>query len=519
MFNLVHRYRSIKIICSCLLLIFFSWGLGSCTDRVQAYKSGDSAQKPVTGRLLEVSPPPAILQLRSSMAKYQPQVTILSPQPDQVFQDTNVSVRLQVRDLPIFQDPELKLGPHLNLLLDDRSEQKIYHLEQPILLENLSPGTHTLRVFASRPWFESFKNEGSYAQTTFHILTKTDNNNPDPSLPLLTYNSPTGSYGAEPILLDFYLTNAPLHMVARENPDIADWRIRVTVNGESFTLDEWQPSYLKGFQPGNNWVKLEFIDENGNKIDNAFNDTVKLITYAPNGQDSLSQLVRGELPVNLAMAIADPDYRSKVIPSPTLEETPVPEITETKPSVEETPIPETTETQPPVEETPPAEVEIPTELPAESNLSQKEQPVVDRAEQPEVKLFIDEEPANEPEKSTGEPIQIELETPQTDRSQLEIKIEEKPEIVRSPVKEEPTAEITVPAQEPIRVEIAPTEVLQVESPEPVEEKIEDASNVSDRTSLEKSAPNPESSATNKSLGDRLTDFWQIKIAPRLSPNS
>jgi hypothetical protein len=69
---------------------------------------------------------------------------------------------------------------------------------------------------------------------------------------VLTYSRPTGSYGAEPIMLDFYLTNAPLHLVAQENPDdeIADWRIRVTVNGESFVLDRWQPVYLKGFKPG-----------------------------------------------------------------------------------------------------------------------------------------------------------------------------------------------------------------------------------------------------------------------------
>jgi hypothetical protein len=44
----------------------------------------------------------------------------------------------------------------------------------------------------------------------------------------------------------------PLHMTAQEDPkdDIHDWRIRCTVNGESFVFDEWQPFYLKGFEPG-----------------------------------------------------------------------------------------------------------------------------------------------------------------------------------------------------------------------------------------------------------------------------
>lgn len=512
MFNLIHRYRSIKIICSCLLLIILSWGLGSCGDRIEAYQSSDrnlSSSKPVAGKLLEVAPPPAILQLRQSMAKYQPQVSIISPQPDQILSDTSVSVQLQIRDLPIFQNPELQLGPHLHLILDDRNERNIYDLEQPILLENLSPGTHTLRVFASRPWFESFKNEGAYAQTTFHILTKTDENNPNPSLPLLTYSSPTGSYGAEPILLDFYLTNAPLHMVAQENPEISDWRIRVTVNGESFTIDEWQPFYLKGFQPGNNWVKLEFIDEDGNNINNAFNNTVRLITYQPNGRDTLSQLVRGELPVEMAMAIADPDYRPQVIPTPTVEETPIPEINETKPSVEETPS---------------TEGEVPAEKQVESQPPQEEKTVIEsekpREEQPEVQIPTQEKPATEGEKSTGEQSQIELKTPETDRAELEIPIQQEPEIVQPPIEETPTAESERSAREQIQVEPIPTEVPKIESPTPVENKLEEMPSVSEQTPLEETFANPEEPlAKNRSVKERLTRFWQTTISPRLSPNS
>ena len=97
-------------------------------------------------------------------------------------------------------------------------------------------------------------------------------------------------------MLDFYLTNAPLHQVAQENAqdEILDWKIRATVNGESFAIDQWQPIYLKGFKPGKNWVQLEFIDERGNIVKNAFNNTVRLINYQPLGQDTLSKLVRGE---------------------------------------------------------------------------------------------------------------------------------------------------------------------------------------------------------------------------------
>jgi hypothetical protein len=202
------------------------------------------------------------------------------------------------------------MGPHLHVILDNQPYIAVYDLSKPLELPDLSPGTHTLRVFASRPWHESFKNEGAYAQTTFHVFTKTEDNNPDSNQPLLTYSRPKGSYGAEPILLDFYLTNAPLHLVAQENSkdDIADWRIRCTINGNSFVLDRWQAIYLKGFKPGENWVQLEFLDEKGNSVKNVFNNTARLITYEPKGKDTLSKLVRSEITAVEARGIVDPNY-------------------------------------------------------------------------------------------------------------------------------------------------------------------------------------------------------------------
>lgn len=216
------------------------------------------------GDIAEVSPPEAIQTLRQSLEIYQPQVSILSPQADEVFSDDKVDVQLQVRDLPIFKNSELELGPHLHVILDNQPYIAVYDTNKPLMLPELAPGTHTLRVFASRPWHESFKNAGAYAQTTFHIFTKTQDNNPDPAQPLLTYSRPQGTYGAEPILLDFYLTNAPLRLAAQDN--IADWRIRCTINGNSFIVARWQPIYLQGFKPGKNWVQLEFIDEKGNAV-------------------------------------------------------------------------------------------------------------------------------------------------------------------------------------------------------------------------------------------------------------
>jgi hypothetical protein len=326
-----------------LMILVLVLGLSGCFEQAKSTEapvrridqSPPSAQ--ISGQFSETAPPAVIQELRSALEIYQPQVKILSPLQDEILQKEDVTVDLQVKDLSIFKDPQWQLGPHLHVFLDNQPYQPVYDLNQPLVLKALSPGTHTLRVFASRPWHESFKNEGAYAQTTFHIFTKTEDNNPDSSLPLLTYSRPQGSYGAEPILLDFYLTNAPLHIVAEDNPDstVSNWRIRCTINGESFIFDRWQSVYLKGFKPGKNWVKLEFLDNQGNSVKNAFNTTARLITYEPNGNDTLSRIVRGELTADEVRGIVDPNYITKIpTPIPTVEPKPQPQVTEPPSKIE-----------------------------------------------------------------------------------------------------------------------------------------------------------------------------------------
>jgi len=370
-----------------LLLIVFTLGLASCGgDRdvpVVLLGDGDSTPtaKPIIGAISEVSPPERIQQLKPYLDVYEPQVRIVSPRSDETLQGTTVSVELQVRDFPIYKDQDLSLGPHLHLFLDEQPYRAVYDTSEPIVFEDLSPGTHTLRVFASRPWHESFKNAGAYDQVTFNVFTESPDNNPDDSQALLTYSRPQGSYGAEPIMLDFYLTNAPLHIVAQDDETITDWRIRCTVNGESFVFDRWQPIYLKGFKPGKNWVKLELIDENGNLIDNAFNTGIRVIEYTPGGDDSLAQLIRDEIPLAQAKVLVDPNYEP---PAPAVPKEPeAPEIEAAAPDakspvepgpVEEAPTPvepevttpEETETLPEESTGREEEIEAPEEEPIES---------------------------------------------------------------------------------------------------------------------------------------------------------
>ncbi|MDJ0519068.1 MAG: hypothetical protein QNJ74_23365, partial [Trichodesmium sp. MO_231.B1] len=391
MFGINLQAKYLRKIITFLITVVLISGLVSCSDRfseLSQIRPKKSVTISNTPKISEVSPPEIIQQLRQAIDIYQPQITIKNPQPDRIFEDNDITLQLQVQDLPIFKS-DLDLGPYLEVILDNQHYQKIYDLNESIVLSDLEPGTHTLRVFACRPWDESFKNEGAYAQTTFHILTKTANNNPAPDLPLLTYNSPVGSYGEEPILLDYYLSNAPLHSVAQADPEdeIDDWRIRVTVNGTSFVTDRWQSIYLQGFHPGKNWVKLEYIDELGNPINNVYNNTVHLITYKPDGEDTLSKIIRGEISLKEVLSIVDPEYiyeelQPEVTPEPEVESVPVTEPITEELEEEETFVEPETET----------EVEsVPVTEPITEELEEEETFV-----EPETETEVESVPVTEP---------------------------------------------------------------------------------------------------------------------------
>jgi hypothetical protein len=308
------KWKVVTRLLGTCLAVGIAIGIVSCEQSVQtpselAAMASSSALTNTDGPLSEVNIPVSISRLAPSLAKFQPQVKILSPKPDETLTDDRVTVKLAVTDLPLFKQPELGLGNHLHIILDKQTYQGVYDLSQPLVFKNLAAGTHSLRVFASRPWHESFKNAGAYAQVSFNVLTKTAENNPDPKQPLLTYSRPTGIYGAEPIMLDYYLTNARTDMEQQgtQNGE-SNWRIRVTVNEQRFILDRWAPVYLQGFKPGKNLVRLELVNDRGNPIPNVYNDSVSIVTYDPQAKDALAKLIRGEIDPKLGRSLVDPNY-------------------------------------------------------------------------------------------------------------------------------------------------------------------------------------------------------------------
>jgi hypothetical protein len=249
-----------------------------------------------------------------------PALKIVEPREGATVNGSTVRVRLELSgDLKGYEphkDPATGMGNHIHVILDNQPYEAYYELGQPFELRNVSEGQHTIRVFASRPWHESYKNEGSFQMVSFTVKGGGDASQPtttaggqkmadnansananaspaaapegkamqpstasevDRTKPLLTYSRPKGEYkgaDADAIMIDFWLSNAKLQ------GDGGEYRVRYAIDGgEGKFIDKWEPIWIAGWGAGPHTVILELVDKAGNVIDNGdYNSTARDIT-------------------------------------------------------------------------------------------------------------------------------------------------------------------------------------------------------------------------------------------------
>jgi hypothetical protein len=290
---------------------------------------------PATQNLSTVERPQKIKDLmagRGEQDQAKPVLRFVEPREGATITGSTVNVKLALSgDLKGYEphkDPATQKGNHIHVILDNQPYEAYYELNQPFELRNVSEGKHTLRVFPSRPWHESYKNDGAFQMVTFTVKGGGDatkptttnsgqvmaNNNAgaarnsnsansnaansnaaatapregkdvtastatdvDPKKPLLTYSRPKGEYkgeDADPIMIDFWLTNAKLQ------GDGGEYRVRYAVDGgEAKFIEKWEPIWLTGWTSGPHKVKLELVDKSGNVVANGdYNSTTREIT-------------------------------------------------------------------------------------------------------------------------------------------------------------------------------------------------------------------------------------------------
>ena len=291
---------------------------------VNAANTANTNAAPAAQNLTEVPRPQKIadeMNARGEQDKAAPNLKVIEPRDGATVSSSTVKVKLELSgDLKGYKpmkDMATGMGNHIHVILDNQPYEAYYNLGQEFELRNIADGEHTLRFFPSRPWHESYKNDGAFQMVKFTVKggganaaqpATTNANQPmsnantatppsegkdvaqstagavDFKKPLLTYSRPKGEYkgaDAEAIMIDFWLSNAPLRnadQLAVENP----FRVRYSVDGgEAKFIDDWKPIWLSGWTNGKHTIKLELVDKDGNLVENGgYNSTTREITVS-----------------------------------------------------------------------------------------------------------------------------------------------------------------------------------------------------------------------------------------------
>ena len=255
------------------------WGADSSGDGERSAEI-ISVSSP-SGRLQEVSPPGAVQQLQAALSSHTPRLELIRPSDGALLKTGEVQVTLRIQDWPLAEDPQLGLGAHVALQIDDDPPLRFGHAENDrlqITLPGLSPGSHRFTAYAAMPWGEAVKSQGASLQWRLDLLQQLSGTQPNQDAPWLAVVSPSDLSNGDPLLIDWLIWNAPLQNL-REGD--GRWRLRISVNGDSFLVDRQEALWLKASGNGNGSVQMELLDGLGDPITPVFNNQLRATAARP----------------------------------------------------------------------------------------------------------------------------------------------------------------------------------------------------------------------------------------------
>ena len=279
----MRKFQSILLIM--IAGILFLCALTACSgNQDDASTTATTVVAPPPTQSLTIVPrPEKLVEMMKQPDEVRPVVKITTPEDNHAI--SGPTVRVKVNLSGVQSNLQSERGIHLHLILDNEPYEDHYDVAQPFEFKNVAAGRHTLRVFAARPWHESYKNQDAFQIVRFTVkdgADAIDRSQGAPaeielSQPLLTYNSPNGKYkGAEadPIMLDFWLSNAKL------KGDGGQFRLRYIIDDdEPRYIDKWEPVWLSGWIDGKHTVRLELVGPDDWPFKNGdFNITTHEIT-------------------------------------------------------------------------------------------------------------------------------------------------------------------------------------------------------------------------------------------------
>ena len=162
-------------------------------------------------------------------------------------------------------------GQHIHYIVNNGPYAAHYMADVP---DELEAGNYVVLAFLSRSYHESVKSEGAFHIENLNV-GGIEPEEADLTAPHLFYSRPKGTYkggDTEKVMLDFYLLNTTI------SPD--GNKVKVTINGSEFMVDEWAPHFIEGLPMGETTIKLELVDMDGNTIEGPFNTVERTVTLA-----------------------------------------------------------------------------------------------------------------------------------------------------------------------------------------------------------------------------------------------
>ena len=236
-----------------------------------------------SGKLQEVAPPGAVQQLRQNLQRHHPSLRLSDPSNDSIVSSDALELRFEIEDWPLSNDPELGLGPHVVLQIDNRAPLRLSESNGnrlKVRSDNLEAGSHRFSAWAAYPWGEAVQAPGASIQGRVHLWQKLQGTQPEPDAPWLVAVPPAGEQGLQPLLVDWLIWNAPLQNL-REGD--GRWRLRISIDGDSFLVDHQEALWLKGSNgAGSHDIQMELLNGLGEPITPVFNNQL-IHLKAPSG--------------------------------------------------------------------------------------------------------------------------------------------------------------------------------------------------------------------------------------------
>ena len=160
-------------------------------------------------------------------------------------------------------------GQHIHMIVNNGPYSAHYESE---FSKEINEGKNLILFFLSRSFHESVKNPNAFSL----IQTNSDKDNFEPydlNSEFLFYSRPKGIYKGDDtkkLLLDFYLVNTEISPEGN--------KVRATINGKEFIIEEWTPYYIEGLPLGEVTVKLELLNSMEELIDSPFNPVERKVT-------------------------------------------------------------------------------------------------------------------------------------------------------------------------------------------------------------------------------------------------